>query len=100
MGQGVQTSLPINIADELEADLKDILVEAMPFDFDKGGEYSTGGSTSVMSQLMPLRKAAAAAGDMLILTASNEWGVSPENCKDFKIIRKAGQNKTKLFRVK
>ena len=81
MGQGVQTSLPMIIADELEADLRDIVVEAMPFDADKGGDYSTGGSTSVMRQWMPLRKAGAAAREMLILAASNEWGISPENCK-------------------
>lgn len=81
MGQGVQTSLPMIIAEELEADLKDIVVEAMPFDADKGGEYSTGGSTSVMRQWLPLRNAGAAAREMLILAASNEWGMSPENCK-------------------
>jgi len=96
MGQGVQTSLPMIIGDELEVDLKDIVVQAMPFDSDKGGEYSTGGSTSVMRQWMPLRKAGAAVREMLILAASNEWGVSPENCKDFKIIGKAGQKKTNI----
>ncbi len=81
MGQGVQTSLPMIIAEELEADLKDIVVEAMPFDSSKGGEYSTGGSTSVIRQFTPLRKAGAAAREMLIAAAAKQWGINPENCK-------------------
>jgi isoquinoline 1-oxidoreductase beta subunit len=80
MGQGVQTSLPMIIAEELEADLKDILVEAMPFDSEKGGQYQTGGSTSVMRQWMPLRKAGAAAREMLIAAAAKEWNIGVENC--------------------
>lgn len=81
MGQGVQTSLPMILAEELEVDIKDIIIEAMPFDAAKGGSYSTGGSTSVMSQWMPMRKAGAAAREMLIAAAAKEWNTSVDNCR-------------------
>lgn len=55
-GAGCTNLFANDSAEELEADLKDIIVEAMPFDADKGGQYQTGGSTSVMRQWMPLRK--------------------------------------------
>lgn len=80
-GQGVQTSLPMIMAEELEADLKDIVVEAMPYDAAKSGDYSTGGSTSTIRQYQPLRKAGATAREMLIAAAAKEWNVSIETCK-------------------
>ncbi len=80
-GQGVQTSLPMILAEELEADPKDIIVEAMPFDAAKGGQYGTGGSTSVMTQYMPLRKAGATAREMLIAAASAEWNIPASQCR-------------------
>jgi isoquinoline 1-oxidoreductase beta subunit len=81
MGQGVQTSLPMILAEELEADLKDIVVEAMTFDPTKGGAFDTGGSTSIIEEYMPLRKAGAAAREMLVAAAAAEWNTSIENCK-------------------
>ena len=80
-GQGVQTSLPMILAEELEADSKDIIIEAMPFDAAKGGQYGTGGSTSVMTQYLPLRKAGATAREMLITAAAAEWGIPSSQCR-------------------
>lgn len=80
-GQGVQTSLPLILAEELEADPKDIIIEALPFNASKGGQYGTGGSTSVMTQYMPLRKAGATAREMLITAAANEWRVATSQCR-------------------
>lgn len=80
-GQGVQTSLPMILAEELEADPKDIIIEALPFDATKGGQYGTGGSTSVMTQYLPLRKAGATAREMLITAAANEWGIPSSQCR-------------------
>jgi isoquinoline 1-oxidoreductase beta subunit len=80
-GQGVQTSLPMILAEELEADPKDIIIEALPFDASKGGQYGTGGSTSVMTQYMPLRKAGATAREMLISAAAIEWVVPSSQCR-------------------
>lgn len=80
-GQGVQTSLPMILAEELEADPKDIIIEAMPFDAAKAGQFGTGGSTSVMTQYMPLRKAGAIAREMLITAAALEWSVPASQCR-------------------
>ncbi|MEI2708436.1 MAG: molybdopterin cofactor-binding domain-containing protein [Chitinophagaceae bacterium] len=80
-GQGVQTSFPMIVAEELEANINDIIVEPLPFDATKGGRYGTGGSTSVMTQYDALRKAGATAREMLITAASNEWGVPSSQCK-------------------
>ena len=81
MGQGVQTSLPMIIAEELEASMDDILVEPMAFDSSKAGAYDTGGSTSVLEEYLPLRKAGAAAREMLIAAAASVWGVSVQDCR-------------------
>lgn len=80
-GQGVQTSLPMILAEELEANLNDIIIEPLPFDATKGGQYGTGGSTSVMTQYNTLRKAGATAREMLITAAANEWGVPSSQCR-------------------
>ena len=80
-GQGVFTSLPMILAEELEADPKDIVVEAMPFDAGKADDYGTGGSTSVLTQYMPLRKAGATAREMLIAAAAQQWNIPASQCK-------------------
>lgn len=80
-GQGVQTSLPMILAEELEANPNDIIIEPLPFDATKGGQYGTGGSTSVMTQYNNLRKAGATAREMLITAAANEWGIPSSLCR-------------------
>ena len=81
MGQGVQTSLPIIVAEELEADLNNVVAEALPYAAGNKFNYSTGGSTSVLYEYTPLRKAGAAAREMLIAAAAQVWGISPDNCR-------------------
>ena len=81
MGQGVQTSLPMILAEELEASMNDIVVEAMPYDSSKGGAFDTGGSTSIMEEFLPLRKAGAAAREMLIAAAAAIWNVPVQDCR-------------------
>ena len=80
MGQGVQTSLPMILAEELDADYASVQVEqASPGpDFLRLG---TGGSTSVMTTWEPLRQAGAAARTMLVAAAAQRWGVSPDSCR-------------------
>ena len=53
MGQGVQTSLPLIVAEELEADPKQVIAEALPYTTGNGYNYSTGGSTSVLREFTP-----------------------------------------------
>ncbi|MGA2484166.1 MAG: molybdopterin cofactor-binding domain-containing protein [Candidatus Acidiferrales bacterium] len=80
MGQGVMTALPMILADELELDWKNVKVEQAPTNpaiYDHG----TGGSTSVRTSWLPLRRAGAAARTMLIAAAANEWNVNPNTCK-------------------
>ena len=87
MGQGVYTSLPMIVADELEADWKQVRIKSAS----AGDEYkdpvwksqATGGSSSIRNMYEPLRKMAAAAREMLILAAARTWGVPVRDCAAF-----------------
>ncbi len=79
MGQGVSTSLPMILADELCVDWKDVHVEHAPVEPAFGGQ-GTGGSGSVAGMWTPLRQAGAAARQMLIAAAAKQWSVAPESC--------------------
>lgn len=79
MGQGIRTSLPMILADELEADWSKVKVINAVSD-PKYGRMDTGGSYSVRDSWLPLRKAGAAAREMLIRAAAEKWKVRPEDC--------------------
>ncbi len=82
MGQGVRTALPMMLADELEADWKQIEIkQASPGTKFKGIRLRTSGSGSVYGTWFPLRNAGAAAKEMLISAAANKWNVSRETCR-------------------
>ncbi|MGZ7080272.1 MAG: molybdopterin cofactor-binding domain-containing protein, partial [Thermoanaerobaculia bacterium] len=74
MGQGVRTSLPMIVAEELDADLSRVrLVQAVTGpDFKR---ISTGGSWSVGGSWLTLRRAGAAARTMLVTAAAARMGV-------------------------
>ncbi len=74
MGQGVQTSLPMILADELEADWATIRVEQAPAD-PIYGDQVTGGSVSLQNSYCILRMAGAAARMMLVAAAAHIWAV-------------------------
>lgn len=80
MGQGVRTSLPMILAEELDVDLASVTIEqASP-----GPEFrslGTGGSGSIMRSWDPLREAGAAARMMLVAAAAKRWEVAPETCR-------------------
>jgi isoquinoline 1-oxidoreductase beta subunit len=80
MGQGVRTTLPMVVAEELDLDWSRIeVVTAQPGpDFKAMG---TGGSTSVSTTWAPLRKAGAAAREMLKRAAAARWGVDSNQCR-------------------
>lgn len=84
MGQGVTTSLPMIIADELEADWKQVrFVSAPAADAYKDpvwGMQSTGGSTSVRHMHETLRKAGAAGREMLIAAGSEALKAPLREC--------------------
>ena len=79
MGQGVRTSLIMILADELEADWARIRIEqAAPSPLFQ--DMNTGGSDSIESSWLPLRRAAAAAREMLVEAAARRWMVEPAAC--------------------
>lgn len=77
-GQNVMTSLPMILAEELDADWQTVVVEMGPHDSVKLGPQFTGGSNSVRMYWNPLREAGAAARQMLRETAAQTWGVPSE----------------------
>jgi len=85
MGQGVYTSLPMLIAEELECDWNSIRVEASPvapiYNHTVFGSMVTGGSTSVPTEWERMRKAGAAAREMLIRAAAETWKVDRKTCR-------------------
>ncbi|HKI95564.1 MAG TPA: xanthine dehydrogenase family protein molybdopterin-binding subunit [Gemmatimonadales bacterium] len=79
MGQGVLTSLPMILAEELDADWTKVRSEPAPADT-RFGRQSTGGSTSVRMDYANLRTVGAAARAMLIGAAAQRWGVPAGEC--------------------
>lgn len=74
-GQNVMTSLPMIVAEELDADWRKVVVEMGPHDNVKLGPQFTGGSNSVRMYWRPLREAGAAARRMLMEVAAQSWEV-------------------------
>jgi isoquinoline 1-oxidoreductase beta subunit len=79
MGQGVRTALPMILAEELEADWKQIAIEQAGAST-LFGDQTTGGSASIRTTWDPMRKAGAAAREMLISAAALTWNVPRSRC--------------------
>jgi isoquinoline 1-oxidoreductase beta subunit len=84
MGQGVYTSMPMLIAEELHVNLKQIKVAIAPpnavYVNALLGAQITGGSTSVRDGWEKLRIGGAQVRTMLISAAASKWGVDPAQC--------------------
>jgi len=80
MGQGIMTALPMILAEELCLDWKQVKVQQAPTN-PKIYDLGTGGSGSVAGSWLPLRRAGAAAREMLIAAAAQKWEVRPDTCK-------------------
>ena len=82
MGQGVYTSLPMIIAEELDCDWRKVQVEAAPvapeYNHTLFGSMVTGGSTSVRTEWERLALAGATAREMLVQAAAWTWQAPPE----------------------
>lgn len=85
MGQGVLTAIPMMLAEELDADWKRVRVEQSPVDKAYNnpmfGMQATGGSTTVRAHWTPLRQAGAAAREMLVAAAAQQWKVDAGQLK-------------------
>jgi isoquinoline 1-oxidoreductase beta subunit len=79
MGQGIMTALPMILAEELCVDWKSVAVEQAPTN-PEIYNHGTGGSGSVSSCWLPMRRAGAAAREMLVAAAAARWNVNPNTC--------------------
>lgn len=85
MGQGTYTSIPAIVAEELDVDMAMLSVVQAPHGPDYRIMFNnttrfTGGSLSVRSSYMTMRKAGATARAMLISAAADQWGVKTGDC--------------------
>jgi isoquinoline 1-oxidoreductase beta subunit len=84
-GQGVMTSLPMLLAEELECDWSKIRAELAPaapvYVHSAFGMQITGGSSSVSNSWEQLRTVGAMARTMLVTTAANRWKVDAGQCR-------------------
>jgi len=85
MGQGVYTSIPMLIAEELEVPLDSVTLDHAPpneklFTDPLLGGQLTGGSTSIRYAWEPMRRAGATARVALVNAAAQQWQVDPSTC--------------------
>jgi isoquinoline 1-oxidoreductase beta subunit len=86
MGQGTYTSIPMLIAEELEVELAQVLLEHAPPDEKLYanpllGVQATGNSNAIRGAWQPLRQAGATARVMLVSAAAKRWNVDPASCR-------------------
>jgi isoquinoline 1-oxidoreductase beta subunit len=80
MGTGSRTSLPMVVADEMEADWAKVKIVQAPGDEQKYGNQDTDGSRSIRHFIQPMRACGAAAREILEQAAAITWGVSDAEC--------------------
>ncbi len=79
VGQGIKTSLPMVVAEELGADWRRVTVASAPLDA-AFGPQSAGGSTSTPTSYTAMRRMGATARTMLVAAAAEAWGVPAGEC--------------------
>ena len=98
LGQGTHTGIPMVIADELDAAWETVRVKmavaAEPFNDPVWRIQATGGSTSIRHRWDMLRQVGAAARQMLVETAAEQWQIPPQKCvaKEGKVVHPDGSS--------
>ena len=80
IGQGVKTSMPMLIAEELDVAWDDVYVSQGVLDTEHYTRQVAGGSQSIRQGWEPLRQTGATARQMLVLAAAGRWGVDASEC--------------------
>ena len=81
IGQGVKTSMPMLIAEELDVAWKDVHVVQGKLDTKNYTRQVAGGSQSIRQGWEPLRQTGATTRQMLVNAAAARWSISPSECK-------------------
>ena len=100
MGTGSRTSLPMVVADELEADWSRVQVKQSPGDEKKYGNQNTDGSRSLRHFIQPMRQCGAAARLMLEMAAAKRWGVAVAEvqAQNHEVVHKPSRPQARLRR--
>ena len=84
-GQGVQTSLPMLLADEMDADWSQVIAELAPaadiYRDPLFGIQMVGGSGSIAHSFLQYRQLGARTRAMLVAAAATQWKVDPGQCR-------------------
>ncbi|WP_109831607.1 xanthine dehydrogenase family protein molybdopterin-binding subunit [Reichenbachiella versicolor] len=94
IGQGVKTSMPMIVAEEMDVDWQKVVIEQAALDTTKYKRQVAGGSGSIRTSYKTLREAGATIRQLFIETAAQKWNVKPKHCsaKEGIVTHKSGKS--------